>query len=316
MTPPYNMSHMLNQYNDAQIPNMIDNKSKIVVPEERPSKKVQFFSSIQQQQQQQQTPALKPLVSTRSWHEFSNMYGPTTIKSMPLSNKSSIPRSTAVLPKMSPTQTPVEKPIYVGIDHKATLAERGQTVAHKRHRKNGEKTPSDGSNSSISNHQTRSHTNHQHKHQRQTDSPKININTIPNKSFDSFQPKSSHSQSLLKNNLSQNIEQNSFIPNEIRPTKSSNNHRQKPSSLNNEIKPLKNQENHRQHRHHRQHHRSTHTNDSPLNNTQSSLRRIESKQSGTPVMRIPLSQFNHQHQKQPITLSLATTTTSIIRTRV
>jgi hypothetical protein len=312
MTPSYNMPYITNQYDHDQIPNIINNQSKPIVTEERPSKRVQFATS---KQQQQQTSALKPLVNTHSWHPSNDMSVPitTTKKPIPLSNKSSLPRPAASMVKISPTQIPVEKPIYVGIDYEATLAERSQTNTNKRHRKNVEKHHSDGLNSSSKNHRIRSHPTHPHKHQTSTDSPKININIISNnKSFDSFQPKSSPShrtitKSIPTNKLTQNIEQIPSITNEIKPLKSRSNHQQQ-SSVNNEIKPSKTRENHRRHP-------PILSNESTLK-TQSSTQRIENKQSSVPMMRVPLSQSNHKHQKQPIIQSIWTTTTSFTQTRM
>jgi len=305
MTPPYDMSYIPNQYNHGQIPNIINNQSKPIVPEERPSKKVQF-SSIQHEQK---TSALKPLVSTHSWHESKDMPVSTTTKPIPLSNRSSLPRPAAPILKTSPTQIPKEKPIYVGIDYNATLAERSQTIANKRHHKNGERNHSDELNSSSKNHRIRSQSNHPHKHQALTNSPKVNINIISNnKSFNLFQPRSSPShhtitKSPLTNKLTQSIEQIPSITNEIKPLKSRSDLRQQ-SLANNEIKPPRTRENRRRHR-------PILSNESSLK-TQSSTQRIEN----VPMMRIPLSQFNHQHQKQPIIQSVSTTTTSFTRTRM
>jgi len=294
MTPPYNGSYIQNQFNQAQIPDTINNQSKAIIPEERPSKKVQFSASNQHhQQQQQQRSNFKPLTNTQSWHESSDMSAPLATKSLPLSTRSSLPRTSFVTPKTSSARTPIEKPIYIGVDFQATLAERGQTNANKHRHRNGEKSHSDGLNSSANNHRTRSHTNHQHKHQTPTGSPGSNVETILNKSID-FQlirTNSSPSNRLLQNN-------------EIKPTKSRSHRRQQPS-MNNEIKPSKNRENHR--RHHQEQHSSP-------SNIQPSTRKIEPKQPGTPVMRIPLSQLNHQ--RQPIVLSSTTKITKVNRTLI
>jgi hypothetical protein len=311
MTPPYNIPYMPNQYNHNKTSNTINNQSKTVISDERPSKKVQFSTS----HQQQQTSTLKPLINTQSWHESNiktnDTSAPTatTTKRVPLSNRSSTPQSTAVIPKISSAQTPVEKAIYVGIDYKATLAERGQTVANKRHGKNTEKNHSDRLNSSTDKHRSRSHTNHQHKHRTPTDSPKVSFDS---KSFDSLQPKSIDSQRILTKSLSTNkVPQNNEQIPLVNKTKSRNHHRHQ-SLVTNEIKPSQSLENPRQHRRHHQKHLS---NDSSLN-TQSSTRRIENKQASTPIMRIPLSQFDQQHQKQPIIPSVVTSTTNITRTRI
>lgn len=293
MTTSYNIPYMPDQYNHTPIPNIINDQSKTVMSEERPSNKIQSTSF-----QQRQTTPLKPLVNTHSWHESNNMITPrkTTTKPDRLSNRSSVARLTSTSPK---TRTPVEKPIYVGIDHKATLAERGQAVAQKRRRKIREKNPSNGVNSPLNNHRTRAVT----AHRTPTDSPTSNIHTASNKPFESLQPKSSNSQRILIESGSAN----KLIPfisnnNEIKPR---NNHQQQQLSINNEINWSKNRGNQPQNRRH-------HTQELSLN-PQTSTRRIENQQSNKPVMRIPLSQFNHQHPKQPIILS---TTTRITRTRM
>jgi hypothetical protein len=289
MTPPYNLPFIPHQ-------NQISDKTKTVVSEEGSSKKVQFSSS--NQLQQQQTLAFKPLTNTQSWHESIDASAQSTGKSVPLSKRSSLPRTSISMPKISSARTPIEKPIYIGVDFQATLAERSQPNGKKHHRRNVEKTHSDGLNSSSNNHRVRSRTNHQHKHQTLTDSPKVNTETIVHKPSDS--------QRIVTNNkLIQNSEQS----NEIKPVKPRHHHRQQQQqqqpSMNNEIKPLKNRENHRRHDQQRQ---SSPAIIQPL------PRQIESKQSGTPVMRIPLSQLNHQQQRQPIVLSSATKITKVHRT--
>ncbi|CAF4676486.1 unnamed protein product, partial [Rotaria magnacalcarata] len=80
-----------------------------------------------------------------------------------------------------------EKPIYVGIDHRATLAERGQRNASKRQHTNGDKNNIDVSNSGTSNHRTRSRTHRQHKHQDSNDSSTSKVNHQSNKMSDPSQ---------------------------------------------------------------------------------------------------------------------------------
>jgi hypothetical protein len=206
MTPSYNISYDPNQYNHAQI-------SKTMKQEERPSKKVHFSPSIQQQ-----PPALKPLSSTQSWQNIN--VTPTNIsvpkKSMPLSNK----LSTTVEPNTSS----VQKPIYVTIDHKATLAERGQTTANKHHRK----TRTNELNSPQTNHRSSSQTNDQ----RTRPKPTIKFSgSSQSKFFNSQQPLT---RSMSSTVLTQNTEQISS----------------------------KNDENHRRHRRH--HHQQHLSNGSPL----------------------------------------------------
>ena len=278
---------MTSSYNQHYIPHQgqIPETTKPVIPEERPSKKVQFSSS----NQQQQTSAFKPLTNTQSWHESSDVSAQTTGKHVPLSNRSSLPRTSVVMPKTLSTRPTIEKPIYIGVDFQATLAERGQTNSSKRNRRNGEKSHSDGLNSSTNIHTVHPHSIRLHKHQTPTGSPKSNIETSLHKSSDS-------QRTVMKSRSGQNIEQS----NEFKSVKSRHHHRQQQQqqpSMNNEVKRPKSRESHR--RHHHQH------SSSPAS-IQHMTRQNETKQSDTPVMRIPLSSLNHHHQREPVVLSSAT----------
>ena len=120
-----------NQFAHTQIPNTFVNQPQQGILEERASKKVQFARPLQQQQPPSSSKTL--LTTTQSWPEPSAVTNDTFLLSTrqeSSSNRQSLHRS--VMPTAS-TQASQQKPIYVGIDHKATLAERGQTKASKRH---------------------------------------------------------------------------------------------------------------------------------------------------------------------------------------
>jgi hypothetical protein len=120
MTTPSNIPYDSNQY--QQVP-----------PEERQSKKVQFGHPIQQQ-----IVSKNPLTSTQSWHEPSITNNDV---STPTTRQEPVITRRTVMPKTNTSLAPVrvEKPIYVGIDHRATLAERGQTTSHTHRPRTSEK---------------------------------------------------------------------------------------------------------------------------------------------------------------------------------
>jgi hypothetical protein len=302
-TPPYNIPYDPNQHVHAQVSNTISNQSPAVTHEERVPKKVQFVTPNIQKQKS----PLQPLSSTQSWHEHGviNAKMPLPIATQPvrLSKQSSAPRPSTVMRNPSPAPASVPKPIYIGIDHQATLAERGVIIANKRHRKNTEKNHSDGLNSTTNTHQSRS------QHKQATDSPRPDNDRMPSKSFDSFQPKVSGLQHTKVKSMSknQNIDQMPSINNEMKLLKSTSNRRQQ-SSINNEIKPMKSREIHRPNSRQRLPNGSN-----LLVPTDSSKRRIEHIHSNSPVMRIPLSTNN---RKQPIILSGLASKASVSRTRM
>jgi hypothetical protein len=308
-TPPYNIPYDPNQHVHAPVSNTISNHSPVITREERLPKKVQFLTPLIQQQ----TPPSKPLSSTQSLHELNvtNSKMPLPIATQPvrLSKRASAPRPSTVMRNPSPAPASLPKPIYIGIDHQATLAERGETIANKRHRKNTEKNHSDGLNSTTNTQQSRS------QHKQATDSPRSDNGIMPSKSFDSLQPKVSGLQhtkikSMSTNKINQNIDQMPSTNNEMKSSKSASTRRQQ-SSINNEIKPMKSREIHRPNSRQRQQRRPNESN--LLLPIESSKRRIEHIHSNSPVMRIPLSTNN---RKQPIILSGVASKASVSRTRI
>ncbi|CAF2576643.1 unnamed protein product [Rotaria sp. Silwood2] len=316
MPPLHNAPYDPNEYVHVQVPDMINDQSQTVMFDERLSKKERFSSSSRQQQQK--ASAFKPLTNTQSLYESSVTANDISVtrKSVPLSNRSSVPRSLTAVPNKSSAQAPVKKAIYLTIDYTATLAERSQTVANESHHKHGERHHSDGSRSSKNNHRIRSHTNHQHKHQNSTDSSNYHIEITSSKSFDSLQAKSSGSQqTLLKsisiNKLAQNIEKVPFSNNDTKQSKSRSNHRQQPL-LNNQVKPSKSRENHQQHK---RQHLPPLPNGSSLS-IDSSIRRTDTKHSSSQMMGIPSSQNNHQHQTKSVITPVMTTRANASRAKV
>ncbi|CAF1036875.1 unnamed protein product [Rotaria magnacalcarata] len=178
------------QYIPNQMHNSSINQAQQMLPDERSSRKVQFARTVQQG-----TPSKAPLSSTQSWHEPS---ATTNDLSVSISHQDStltrqtIHRSVQSTANTSSAQAAVEKPIYVGIDHRATLAERGQRNASKRQHTNGDKNNIDVSNSSTSNHRTRSRTHRQHKHQDSNDSSTSKVNHQSNKMSDPSQTRLSN----------------------------------------------------------------------------------------------------------------------------
>jgi hypothetical protein len=302
--------------------------------EERPSKKVQFAHPLQHQQQ---APTKNPLTSTQSWHEPSVTHNDTSSPKItmqePALNRQSIHRSGVAASNTSAGQVSIQKPIYVGIDHKATLAERGQTSSNKRHHKTADKNHSDGSNSNSKNHRTRAHTHHQHKHQELNDFSNSKVNGQPNKPMEPLQVKlSSPHRSLTTTSTiipNKHIEQPGFIDNDIKLTKSRNTrhqHSEQQSLVDNELKlsrsrgshPQQQQQQHQQH-HHQQQRAPNAPNHSPVHvETSGKSRRTENKHQTSPVMRILLSQQQQQQHRQKVSSlpSAVTTSTGITRTRV
>ena len=197
-----------------------------VVPlESRPSKKVQF-STIEQIN----SPVIRP--------------------KKPITKTSSVP-------------LPVEKPIYVGIDYQATLAERDQNI--KRQRQFKEKQSS---------HRTRIH-----KQQMLTDSPQSSISLTKQKRKSS--PVIPSRQKIeLKSSITSDSKSTSHHHHHRRPQHTS-------SSAIHEDKPIKLL-------------RQTQPNQSIASHS-STRPRFEAKQTGSPMMRISLSQVNQHHSKQRVT---------------
>lgn len=328
MTTTSNIPYDPNQYMQRQLPNSFINQPQQVVVDERPSKKVQFARPIEQQ-----TVTRSPIAATQSWHEPSvttTDVSTSTTRQDPVLNRQSVHRP--LVPKTNTVlaQIPIEKPIYVGIDHRATLAERGQTTAHKHHHK--------GNNDSTHNHRSRPHAHHQHKHHESSDSSPSKNNIQSNKSFDPAQGNISNTHRSLTttstststpNKLIQHTEQQMFDGNEIKipKTRSNRQHTEQQTLINSDIKQSRNKKNHSQNQnqqpqsqqnHQEQHHQQQQQQRTTVNRNNSPLRtetarRVENKQPGSPVTRIPISQ-SQQRQKQT-TMSMPTTA-NLTRTRV
>ena len=139
--------------------------------EERPLKKVQFVPSDRSSARESR----RPLATTQSWHEptaTGQILPVRTSKSEPLSARRSVIGAVAVVP--STPAHPAEKSIYVHIDHKATLALRGQT------RRNVEKK--NGSDLSVT-----SKTHRIRSSRDRADSPASSMGTKPSKAYNSLQ---------------------------------------------------------------------------------------------------------------------------------
>ncbi|CAF1156262.1 unnamed protein product [Adineta steineri] len=327
----YNMPYDPNQYMHNQFSNSMNNQlsssmgnqSPRLASDGRVPKRVHFSSlhpeQQQQQQQQQQPMPLKPLTNAHSWHETNTTAFATSTstgtKPMRLSNRSSSSRPSVVKRRPTPTQVPVQKPIYVGVDHQATLAERGQIIANTHHRRNDERNLTNTLTSSMSNQQFHSHTNHQNKHQKISDSPNSDNRVATSRSFDVSQTvnASSHRsiiKSMSTNRIPKHSDQIPFIPNETKPLRTRSARRQE-SPMNNELKPLRSRENFRQHT--RQHP----SNQSPLSlSNDLPNRRIQRMNSGSPVLRIALSKgIQHQQRQQMAISGVNHTMRTIPRTR-
>jgi hypothetical protein len=341
-----NMSYDPNQYVYNQMSNTFLNQHPQPVVEERPSKKVQFARSTQQQ------PLFKaPLTSTQSWHESSattNDISTSTNRQEPVLSRQSVHRSAMPISDLSSTQASIQKPIYVGIDYKATLAERGQSTTNERQQKSTEKNHSDGLDS---NQRARPHVHHSHHKSRSSNDSSSTSNTlqsnrsseplpaklsnpprsltttststiIPNRQtqFTERQSNFDHEAKILKTRSIQrsqppNMEKQSSFDNGIKIPKTrgirdlQTQHTEQKSPVNNDIKASKIN---KHHSHHQQQHVTAHRNNSPSHNE--TIRRVENKQS-TPVMRIAISQ-QQQRQKQSTLPSTLTNTANVARTRI
>jgi hypothetical protein len=322
ITTASSIAYDLNQYTHNQIPKTFNNQSQQVPFEERPSKKVQFARQIQQQG----SPKI-PLTGTQSWHEPSstnNDLSGTIMRQEPLSTRQSGHRTIIPTSNISSSHASVQKPIYVGIDHRATLAERGQTTTHKHHHKNGDKTNSDGPGSMKNNHRTRSHTHHQHKNQETNNVQSSRSNIQSNKPLEPLQVKlsSTHrsgttnsTSTIIVNKQVHQGEQPIFNDIEMKVPKTRGKRQaqsqqiEQQTTFDNEIKPSKNKGNHSQQRqpHHRHH--------SPQRTE--TTRRLENRHQGTPIMRIPISQQQQQQRHKQLSMSSPMISPpTITRTRV
>jgi hypothetical protein len=269
------------QYVHVQIPNTFMNQSQQIMLEERPSKKVQFARPIEQQ-----VPSKNPLNSTLSWHEPSvtnTDVSTSTTRQDPVLTRQTVHRSLVPKTSISLTSASMQKPIYVGIDHRATLAERGQTTANKHHHKN---------NGDITNNnRTRPHTHHQHKHQEPNDSSNLKNNTSPRKSLEPLQVKLSgtnrpltttSTSTITPNKSIQHTEQPIFNDNEIKisKTRTNRNHTEQLTLIDNDTKPSRSRGNNRQQQ--QQQRTIINRNDSPL---RTEVRRVENTQQSKAVNR-------------------------------
>ena len=274
--------------------------------DERPSKKVQFARPIQQH-----ITSNKPLTSTQSWHE-------TSIANIDVSTSTG--RQEPILSKPSAVilraSTSVQKPIYVGIDHRATLAERGQTKASKRHHKNGEKNNSTTTNT----HRSNSHNHHQHKQQEFSD-PSTAKNTLPsNKSFESLQTNGVGTHRVLTttststNKPIQHIEQPIFSDNEVKKIRSNrqsqHQHVEQQSLIENDPKPARIRSNVSQQKQHHQQPRTI------VNRTSSpdwneGTRRTENRQQTVSTINPSITQTQSRQKQSTVPI-----TVNVTRTRV
>ncbi|UJR21333.1 hypothetical protein I4U23_024427 [Adineta vaga] len=309
--PSFNIPYDPNQQLHPQFSNTINENSPRLKFGERSPKKVHFAPTPSPTSQ---IVSMKPLTNAHSWHEshpsMSNPSDSVINKPMRLSNRSSAPRSSTNSRKIVSSQASVAKPIYIGIDHQATLAERSKRTVHKRQRKNHEEIPSDRFIVTNNHQSSRSHPQNQEnqqKHHKQTDSPRSDHEMMLNRYLETLQPNLSVTQrpitkSISTNRVTQNIDQITFPPNDIKPSKSRNVRRQQ-SAINGEIKPSKSQESQRQRP----------PSGSPLFiQNESSKRRIEHSHSNSSIMRVSLS----KKVQQPNPLSTITPQTSLIRTRI
>ncbi|UJR28107.1 hypothetical protein I4U23_009362 [Adineta vaga] len=331
------INYDINNYMPTQISTTINNQTQQILAEERLSKKVQFARAMQQQQQQQQQIFSKnPLTNTQSWHESS----PTNIdistlsaRQEQISNRQNLNRSAMPASNSSTNQVTVQKPIYVGIDHKATLAERGQTTTHRRHHKSVEKTTPDMSVATTINHRTRSHAHHQHKHPDTNEIVSSKPTIKPNKSFERLQAKLSGSNrpanttTIIANKQAQHPEQSNFNDSETRVTKTRSNrhtqsqHGEQQILVDNEIRSSKIRASHshsKQPQQQAQQRNNGSRNNSPLRTEIS--RRIDNKHQSAPIMKISIphqqQQQQQQRQKQSTTTSGISTPPGLNRTRV
>ncbi|CAF0896940.1 unnamed protein product [Rotaria sordida] len=326
MTTSSNMSYDPNHYAHTQMQSTSINQGQQVISDERPSKKVQFARPIQQG-----APSKSLLTSTQSWHDPSittNDLSVSITRQDLLSNRQPAHRSQLAVSNTSSAHPTVQKPIYVGIDHKATLAERGQRTANQHHHKDNDKNNIESINSSTNNHRTRSHKHHQHKYQELNGLSTAKVNIQSNKTIEPLQGKlfgthriltTTSTSTVIPNKSIQHNEQSIFNENDMQVSKTRHNrqlqsqHLEQQSLIDNETKQSRNRGNHSQQK--QQSRVSNNRNNSPLRTE--SIRRNENKHESTPIRRISLSpQRQLQRQKSSTIPSTGTTSTNITRTRV
>ena len=320
--PTSNMPYDPHQYAHNHMSNTFINQSQQML-DERPSKKVQFAHPIQQRGSSIKT----PLTNAQSWHDLSSANNDMTnsiTRQEPVLSRQTIHRSVMPISDPSSTQVSQQKPIYVGIDYRATLAERGQATAPKRHHKTNERNHSDAVDS---NSRARPNTHHHHHHRSQTsnDSSYSGSTQQQSRHSEPLQAKLSNPQRILTttststvipNRQTQHMEQQSSFDNGIKIAKTRGirtlpaQSTEQRSSPQNDIKSSRGKK-HPSQNQQQQQNVTVHRNSSPAYNE--TIRRVENKQ-GTPIMQVPISQ--QQRQKQSNIPSMVTNTTHITRTRV
>ena len=258
--------------------------------EERPSKKVQFARPIEQK-----ISSNIPLTATNSWHEpsLTNTHEITNVSGRQESSLSKSFLHQSTVPTKTNTSmssaASVQKPIYVSIDHRATLAERGQTKADKRHHKNTEKSTS----TAGSHHRSRGHGQLPNKHQESIDSSSSKHSASTNRSVESVPHRTSTTTStstIPANRQMQSTELPSIQENQMKRPRHihqpQNQYNEQQSAMENDPKLFGTRTNSSQTK---QHSRSnTNRNTSPGRNEV--IRRVEIRQPIASAASIPLSQ--------------------------
>lgn len=317
MPPTSAIPYDPNQYGHMQNINPFMSQSQQMTMEDRPSKKVQFARPLDNQS----SSFRNPLTGTQSYNEISTTnttdVSTTSSRPEPIITRQSAHRPIVPKTAIPMTQIPLEKPIYVGIDHRATLAERGQITAHKHHHKNN---PENGNN-----HRSRSHTHHQHKHQEPNDSfnTRNNIPTI--RSFDPTQgtrtltTTSTSTSAMTQSRSVAHIEQSPFNDNDIKMSRNrgSRQHTDRQTTTNNDPKSTRSRSSQSQQREPQQQRATMSRNNSPLRTE--GARRVENKQPSTLILTAPISQTQHQSQSRQRQNTMPSTmipTTNTARARV
>lgn len=273
--------------------------------EERPSKKVQFARPIEQK-----IISTIPLTATHSWHE------PSLTNTHEIANRQDLSTNkSSVHPSMLPTKTNVtvpsaavvQKPIYVSIDHRATLAERGQTKADKHHHKNPDKSNSNA----TTHHRSRAHAQPPSKHQESIDPSSSKHNASTGRPVESVPHRvltTTSTSTIPPNRQMQSMEQQPLIQENPMKRTRHNHHNEQQSTMENEIKPSGIRTNPSQIKPHSR--SNTNRTTSPGRNEV--IRRIEIKQPIGPTASIPLS----QSQSRSKSSHQAVTSNNITRTRI
>lgn len=334
MSTAPNVSYNPNQYGQMPLHTVFHNQLPHGAIDDRPSKKVQFLHQPQNQASQQHTISRSALGATQSWHEPSvNSKDAPMLTTKPESNMNSqfMNQSVTILPLPSSFQasTLVPKPIYVGIDHGATLAERGQTVGHKRVRKNREKTTADELN--LSSRRERPRGNQPARNSDINDAANTKTHAQSQRPLELLQAKVSGSQRTGTTTTSMStVTPNKFVTPLEAATTTDREQRsiktrgvrmhsaqqvEQQSLVHNELLPSRSNRHQPQSKQQAQQQRSNPSrNDSPARaEANATGRRVEKRNPGSPMMRIPIAQQQKQRQRVP---GAASTPTSVTRTRV